>query len=133
MPLGLQAGPAMPGPALPGQADRGGKEARGKVVAGLGLELLRISIPLLGNSEDGQALAEVVAKLGKRFVKPASDMGQAEMKFMGSQLYPAPQGQAMQVPQALQQQFGAMGIPPGGPKPGVGPPPPTVTPASPMP
>lgn len=125
MPLGVGAGPAMPGPALPGQADRGGKEARGKVVAGLGLELLRIAIPLLGNSEDGQSLAEVVAKLGKRFVKPASDMGQAEMKFMGSQLYPAPQGNAMQVPGAIQQQFGAMGMKPGGaaPPPGGAPPP----------
>lgn len=124
MPLGLQAGPAMPGPALPGQQDRGGKEARGKVVAGLGLELLRISIPLLGNTEDGQALAEVVAKLGKRFVKPEADLGQAEMKFMGSQLYPQPQGDAMQVPGAIQQQFGAMGMRPGGsPGPGAGPPP----------
>lgn len=124
MPLGLGAGPAMPGPAQPGQADRGGKEARGKVVAGLGLELLRIAIPLLGNSEDGQSLAEVVAKLGKRFVKPASDMGQAEMKFMGSQLYPAPQGNAMQVPGAIQQQFQGMGMKPGGaaPQPAGGPP-----------
>jgi len=113
----------MPGPALPGQADRGGKEARGKVVAGLGLELLRIAIPLLGNSEDGQSLAEVVAKLGKRFVKPAADMGQAEMKFMGSQLYPAPQGNAMQVPGAIQKQFQGMGMRPGGPGPGAAPPP----------
>ena len=121
MPLGLGAGPAMPGPAQPGQPDRGGKEARGKVVAGLGLELLRIAIPLLGNSEDGQSLAEVVAKLGKRFVKPASDLGQAEMKFMGSQLYPAPQGNAMQVPGAIQQQFQGMGMKPGG---GAPPPPP---------
>lgn len=120
MPLGMPAGPAMPGPAQPGQADRGGKEARGKVVAGLGLELLRIAIPLLGNSEDGQSLAEVVAKLGKRFVKPAADMGQSEMKFMGSQLYPAPQGNAMQVPQSNQQQFGAMGIQPGGAAAGAG-------------
>ena len=130
MPLGMPAGPAMPGPAQPGQPDRGGKEARGKVVAGLGLELLRIAIPLLGNSEDGQSLAEVVAKLGKRFVKPAADLGQSEMKFMGSQLYPAPQGNAMQVPGALQQRFQAMGM--GGPKPGA-PPPPTVTEAAPMP
>ncbi len=123
MPLGLGAGPAMPGPALPGQADRGGKEARGKVVAGLGLELLRIAIPLLGNSEDGQSLAEVVAKLGKRFVKPATDLGQAEMKFMGSQLYPQPQGNAMQVPGAIQKQFQGMGMQPGGPVPGAAPPP----------
>lgn len=78
------AAPAMPGP---GQMQQGGKEARGKVVAGLGLEMLRISIPLLANSEDGQAVIEAVAKLGKRFVKPAEDLGQAELKFMGSQMF----------------------------------------------
>jgi len=74
-------------PAAPAQADRSGKEARGKVVAGLGLEMMRVAIPLLGNTPLGQRVAEAVAKLGREITKPPADLGQSELKFMGSQLY----------------------------------------------
>ena len=85
-------GPQGPGgggtsPAAPGRPDRSGKEARGRIVTGLALEMARIAIPLLGNSEDGIELANFVAKFGKRFVKPPQDLGQSELKFMGSQLF----------------------------------------------
>ena len=96
--------PAMPGPM---GAQQDGKIARGKVVAGLGLEMLRIAIPLLGNTEEGLLVTEVSAKLAKRFVKPPKDMQQSELTFMQSQLggqssadqgAPSPQ-QAPQIPQ----------------------------------
>ena len=78
-------------PAMPQQADRGGKEARGKIIAGLALELARISIPMLGNTELGQEIASFVAKIGRRLSKPPQDLGQSELKFMGSQLWPPAQ------------------------------------------
>lgn len=79
-------GPGGTSPAMPQQADRGGKEARGKVVAGLGLEMLRIAIPLLGNSKMGLIVSECVSKLGREVSKPPADLGAAELKFMESQL-----------------------------------------------
>jgi hypothetical protein len=79
---------------MPQHADRAGKEARGKVVAGLGLEMLRISIPLIGNTDLGHEIAITVGKLGRRLQKPPEDLGQSELKFMGSQLYPPPQAPA---------------------------------------
>ena len=75
-------------PAAPQHADRGGKESRGKIVAGLGLEMLRIAVPLLGNTPLGQRVAETVAKLGKEISKPPTDLGQSEMQFMSQQLFP---------------------------------------------
>src|SRR3989442_1594730 len=85
-------------PAAPATQDRSGKEARGKIVAGLGLEMMRIAIPLLGNTPLGQRVAEVVAKLGREIAKPPQDLGQSELKFMGSQLYPGGPGPAPQGP-----------------------------------
>src|SRR6266446_571614 len=75
-------------PAAPRTPDRGGKEARGKIVAGLGLEMLRIAIPLLGNTPLGIRVSEMVARLGKEITKPAADLGQSEMTFMQQQLFP---------------------------------------------
>lgn len=71
---------------MPMQADRSGKQARGKVVAGLGLEMLRIAIPLLGGDKLGQVVADCVAKLGREVSKPPQDLGESELKFMQSQL-----------------------------------------------
>lgn len=107
------------GAAMPNAPQRGGKEARGKVVAGLGLELLRMAIPLLGMSEDGQAVTEVVAKLGKKFGKPPQDLGQSEMKFMQSQLYPQPRPQAMNMGPQVQSSLQGAGVP-AAPPPGAG-------------
>ena len=73
-------------PAAPQKADRGGKEARGKIVAGIGLEMLRIAIPLLGNSPLGLMVAQSVAKLGREITKPPQDLMQSEMTFMQQQL-----------------------------------------------
>ena len=106
--------PAPPGAASPMAPKQGGQEARGRVMAGLGLELLRMAIPLFGNSPDGQAIVEVVAKLGKKFVKPPADLGAAELKFMGSQL-------------------GQGGPKPAGPGGGMPPPPPPPPGAAPAP
>lgn len=100
MPQGPSAGGTSP--AAPAQPERGGKEARGRVVAGLALELARVAIPLLGNSQDGVDLAKFVSTFGKRFVKPPEDLGKSELQFMQSQIFPT----------------GAQGGPPGG-----GPPP----------
>jgi hypothetical protein len=108
MPLpSMPSSPMGTAPAMPGQVQSSGKEARGKVIAGLGLEMLRIAIPLLGNTPDGLAVVEVVAKLGKKFAKPAADLQKSELTFMQSQLggggggMPAgPGAQAQQAPQA---------------------------------
>jgi hypothetical protein len=87
MPLpSMPSSPMGTAPAMPGQVQSSGKEARGKVIAGLGLEMLRIAIPLLGNTPDGLAVVEVVAKLGKKFAKPAADLQKSELTFMQSQL-----------------------------------------------
>ena len=95
---------------------KGGQEARGKIVAGLGLEMVRAAISMFPKESDfAIALAETAAKLGKLFQKPDHDMGQAELKFMGSQLYPGPQPAAMDSGGGIQQKLmgmGAQGSPP---------------------
>lgn len=117
MPPAPPAPPGVPSPAPAGMATpmapkRGGQEARGEALVGLCLEGLRISIPFLGDSEKGQAVIEAVAKLGRKFVKPAGDLQQSELKFLMSQLQAGqPQGGAPQ----------GAGVPAGGPPP---PPPP---------
>lgn len=92
---------------------KGGQEARGKLLAGLGVEMLRIAIPMFPKESDfGITLAEVSAKLGKMFAKPPADLGQAELKFMGSQLYPQQQPQnAMDSGGGIQQKLMGMGAP----------------------
>lgn len=77
--------PAMAAPELEG------KEARGRVLAGLALEILATSIPMLGKSEDAVVVADAYNKLLKKFAKPPADMGEAELKFIGSQIYPQAQ------------------------------------------
>lgn len=125
MPPGM---PAMPQgqvePAAAPQA-KGGQEARGKIIAGLATELARIAIPMFPKeSPMGIALAEVAAKLGKIFAKPPEDLGQAELKFMGQQLYPGQKPAAMDMGNVVRGGLagqgvpGAAGAPPGGPPPG---------------
>ena len=113
----MPQGPMGTSPAMPGKVPQDGKIARGKVVAGLGLEMLRVSIPLLGNSEEGLLVTEVTAKLAKRFMKPPEDLGKSELGFMQSQLF----GQG-----------GPAGGAPGGAAPGGAPPQQVPSPA-PMP
>jgi len=104
----------MTAPAMPNAPQLGGKELRGRTVAGLALELLRMSMPMLGNSEDGQAVAEVVAKLGRKFAKPPQDLAQSELKFMQSQLNPMPRPQAMDMGPQAQGALAAQGVGGGG-------------------
>jgi hypothetical protein len=105
----LPESPAGTAPAMPGPmgARQDGRVARGKIVAGMMLELGRIAIPMLGNTEEGLLVTEVVAKLAKRFMKPPKDLQQSEFQFIQSQLggqggadqgAPPPQ-QAPQIPQ----------------------------------
>ena len=113
MPLG-QVDPAMqPQP-------KGGQEARGKVVAGLGLEMVRVAITLFPKESDfAIALAETAAKLGKLFQKPEQDLGQAELKFMGQQLYPGQRPAAMDMGGQVRQQMMGMGSPAAAPAPAM--------------
>lgn len=87
-------------------------------MAGLALQLLRMAIAHLGNTKEANDVASAVAKLGRTFPPPPADLGQAELKFMGSQL-------------------GAQGPPAGGAAPGGMPPrppmPPGAAPAAPTP
>ena len=108
-----QVDPAMQPQPKPGQ------EARGKIVAGLGLELIRTAISLFPKESDfGIALAETAAKLGKIFQKPEQDMGQAELKFMSQQLYPGQKPAAMDQGGDIRQKLMGQGVP-GGPPPGA--------------
>ncbi len=91
---------------------KGGQEARGKVVAGLGLEMVRMAISMFPKESDmAIALSETAAKLGKMFQKPDQDMGQAELKFMGSQLYPGQKPAAMDSGPAVQSSLQGQGVP----------------------
>ena len=110
MPLG-QVDPAMQPQPKPGQ------EARGQVVAGLGLEMVRTAITMFPKeSPMAIALAETAAKLGKLFKKPEQDLGQAELKFMGQQLYPGQRPAAMDMGGDIRQTMQGMGAgAPGGP------------------
>ena len=105
MPLG-QVDPAMqPQP-------KGGQEARGKVVAGLALEMARLAITMFPKeSPMAIALAETAAKLGKIFQKPEQDLGQAELKFMGQQLYPGQRPAAMDMGQGARSALAGQGVP----------------------
>ncbi len=107
-------------PAMAPQA-QGGKEARGKIVAGLGLEMVRMAIAMFPKESDmAIALAETAAKLGKHFKKPEEDMGAAELKFMGSQLYPHPRPMAMDAGSQVQSSLQSQGV--GASAPGAAPP-----------
>jgi len=90
-----------------------GQEARGKILAGLGLETIRRAIPMFpADSSLGIMLAEVTAKLGKEFAKPPEDLGQAELKFLQSQLYPQQQRPAaMDSGAGIQQSLMQQGAP----------------------
>ena len=117
MPLG-QTDPAM----MP-QA-KGGQEARGKIIAGLGLEMIRTAIPMFPKESDlGVACAEVAAKLGRIFQKPEQDIGQAELKFMGQQLYPGQRPPAMDTGGDIRQKLMGQGVPAGPPPEMAGAPP----------
>lgn len=48
--------------------------------------MMRVGIPLLGNSPLGIMVAEVVAKLGKQITKPPQDLMHSELNFMSQQL-----------------------------------------------
>jgi hypothetical protein len=90
---------------------KAGQEARGKVVAGLGLEMVRMAISMFPKESDmAIALSETAAKLGKMFQKPDQDMGQAELKFMGSQLYPGQQPAAMDSGGAVRSSLMGQGV-----------------------
>ena len=65
-------------------------------------------------------LAETAAKLGKQFQKPEQDLGQAEMKFMQSQLFPGQRPSAMDMGGNIQQKMMGMGAQ-GSPAPGAAP------------
>ena len=94
---------------------KGGQEARGKVVAGLGLEMVRMAISMFPKESDfAIALAETAAKLGKLFQKPDQDMGQSELKFMQSQLYPQQKPAAMDSGAAVQSSLMGQGVQPAG-------------------
>src|SRR3990167_10498190 len=113
-------------PAMRPQA-KGGQEARGKVVAGLGLEMVRMAIAMFPKESDfAISLAETAAKLGKLFQKPDQDLGQAELKFMGQQLYPGQKPAAMDMGGQVKQSMMGMGVPAANPMmagaaPGAGP------------
>jgi hypothetical protein len=119
--------PAMPGP---GDGGKPGKEQRGRVLAGLGLHVLTIALPILGpTSPEGAAVADAISKLGKTFAKPPADIGQSEMKFLNSQMYPTPQGSAMDSGPGIKQSLlsaGAQAGPP--PSDGGAPPDPNAAP-----
>lgn len=114
MPPGMPAMP--PGQVEPAAApqQKGGQEARGKIIAGLATELARIAIPMFPKeSPMGIALAETAAKLGKIFAKPPEDLGQAELKFMGQQLYPGQKPAAMDMGQVAKAGLAGQGVPVG--------------------
>lgn len=113
MPLGQTDPATMP-------EAKGGTEARGKIVAGLGLEMIRHAISMFPKDSDFSiTLSEMSAKLGKMFKKPPQDLGQAELKFMGSQLYPQQQQpNAMDSGGGIQQKLMGMGAPAPGGSPG---------------
>ena len=70
------------------------------VQAGLGLEMLRMAVPNLGNSKVGLDLNAFLAKFGKHFLKPEPGLGKSELRYMESQMYGGggPQGAADQGP-----------------------------------
>jgi hypothetical protein len=125
MPLGQQVDPAMrPQP-------KGGQEARGKVIAGLALEMARMAIPLFPKeSTMAIMLAEIAAKMGKEFAKPPEDLGQAELKFMGQQLYPGQKPAAMDMGGNVRSSLMGQGVP--APAPGMGAAPPAMAGAAPQ-
>lgn len=121
-------------PAMVAPQQKGGKDMRGKVVAGLAMELLAIALPMLSQSkgqdgrpsEDAVAVSDAYNKLLKHFAKPPADLGQSELKFMQSQLYPVPRPPAMDSGQGIRQSLAGMGVQPGAPG---GAQPPTPAPA----
>lgn len=121
MPVGM---PGMPGgmppfgntsPAIMA-GPKPGNNAKGEVIAGLALALLEMAIPMLG--ADRKIIAEEAhLKLLKEFSKPPQDLGQAELKFMGSQLYPQqrPPGAVMESGPGIQSQLQGLGVTPQAP------------------
>ncbi len=104
-PLGQTDPAMMPQP-------KGGQEARGKVVAGLALEMARLAITMFPKeSPMAIALAETAAKLGRIFQKPEQDLGQAELKFMGQQLYPGQRPAAMDMGGQARASLAGQGVP----------------------
>lgn len=125
------AGGGMPGSTAPAMmkppGGKPGKELNGRTVAGLALQLLSVALPQLGpQSEEGIAVAKAIATLGAKFAKPAADLGQAEMKFMQSQLSPAPRPSAMDSGPGIRQSLMSMGA-------GAAPTPPAGMPPTPAP
>jgi len=103
-----------------------GQDAKGDVMAGLGLWFLGRAVGMFttpqGMSEKGQALAEAVAKLGRKFKAPDKDLGQAELKFMASQYggpqqgagpqgQPGPQGPPQSPPPSPMASLAGAGVP----------------------
>lgn len=85
---------------MPGGVQQSGKQARGRVGVGMALEMLRIFSPMLGPTDEGVLVDEVVAKLSRKFRRPPQDLMASELKFMGSQLGVDGAGpQAQQAPQ----------------------------------
>jgi len=75
-----------------------GLQQQGRVWAGLGIQLLEKSLPLLGaTSEEGQSVSAAIAKLGARFGKPPAEVGRAAVKQMAAALDPAPRQPDAQV------------------------------------
>jgi hypothetical protein len=98
-------------PAMQPQA-KGGQEARGDIVAGLGLEMIRMAQAMYpGTSEKGILLAEVSAKLGRGFKKPPQELGEAELKFMHQSLYPGQRPAAMDMGGQVRSSLMGQGIP----------------------
>lgn len=101
---------------------KGGQEARGKILAGLGLEMVRIAIPMFPKeSPMAIALAETAAKLGKQFQKPPEDLGMAELKFMQNQIYPGQKpANAMDSGAGVRSSLAGAGVPAAAPNPMAG-------------
>lgn len=105
-------------PAMVAPEAKPGKELRGRTIAGLALELLSIALPQLGAmSDEGQAVAGVIKTLGSKFSRPPRDLGEAEMKFMQSQLYPVPRPGAMDSGPDIRSRLSSMGVGAGSPPP----------------
>jgi hypothetical protein len=72
-----------------------GQEARGDVLAGLAMWFLgqaqSMYVSPQGMSEKGQAIADALRNLGRKFKAPEKDLGTAELKFATSQYGAGPQ------------------------------------------